>query len=162
MIDLGMREFIEPQGGFLFVLEVDQRWVAHFNECSGIKNTTEVYEIQEGGPNTRTHKLPGQTRWENIVLKYGMSSDTYMIEWRNLILSDQFNNTTEKTRRNASIIVLDNDLSEIRRFNIKNAWPVSYEGPGLNAAGSDLAIETVEIAHEGVEVELPGQLGMLL
>ena len=157
MIDLGMREFMEPQGGFLFVLEVDKRWVAHFNECSGIKNSTEVVELQEGGLNTRVHKLPGQTRWENIVLKYGMSSDTYMIEWRNEILNDQF-----AARRNASIIVLDNDLSELRRFNIKNAWPVSYEGPGLSAAGSDLAVETVEIAHEGVEVELPGQLGMMI
>ncbi len=157
MIDLGMREFMEPQGGFLFVLEVDKRWVAHFNECSGIKNSTEVVELQEGGLNTRVHKLPGQTRWENIVLKYGMSSDTYMIEWRNEILNDQF-----AARRNASIIVLDNDLSELRRFNIKTAWPVSYEGPGLSAAGSDLAVETVEIAHEGVEVELPGQLGMMI
>jgi phage tail-like protein len=156
-MDLGMREFIEPQGGFLFVLEVDKRWVAHFNECSGIKNTTEVVEIQEGGLNARVHKLPGQTRWENIVLRYGMSSDTYMIEWRNEILNDNF-----KARRNASIIVLDNDLSELRRFNVKNAWPVSYEGPGLNAASSDLAVESVEIAHEGVEVELPGLIGMNL
>jgi phage tail-like protein len=156
-MDLGMREFLEPQGAFLFVLEVDKRWVAHFNECSGIKNSTEVVEIQEGGLNQRVHKLPGQSRWENIVLKYGMSSDTYMIEWRNEILNDQFS-----ARRNASIIVLDNDLSELRRFNITNAWPVSYEGPSLAAAGSELAIETVEIAHEGVEVELPGMLGMLL
>jgi phage tail-like protein len=101
--------------------------------------------------------LPGQTRWENIVLRYGMSSDTYMIEWRNEILNDNF-----KARRNASIIVLDNDLSELRRFNVKNAWPVSYEGPGLNAASSDLAVESVEIAHEGVEVELPGLIGMNL
>ena len=156
-MDLGMREFIEPQGAFLFVLEVDKRWVAHFNECSGIKNSTEVVEIQEGGLNARVHKLPGQTRWENIVLKYGMSSDTYMIEWRNEILNDQF-----AARRNASIIVLDNALSELRRFNITNAWPVSYEGPSLSAAGSDLAVESVEIAHEGVEVELPGMLGMML
>ena len=48
MIDLGMREFMEPQGGFLFVLEVDKRWVAHFNECSGLKNSTEVVELREG------------------------------------------------------------------------------------------------------------------
>ncbi len=156
-MDLGMREFMEPQGGFLFVLEVDKRWVAHFNECSGIKNTTEIVEIQEGGLNARVHKVPGQTRWENIVLKYGMSSDTYLVEWRNEILNDQFGN-----RRNASIIVLDNSLSELRRFNIKNAWPVSYEGPSLSAAGSDLAVESVEIAHDGVEIELPGQIGMLL
>ena len=156
-MDLGMREFVEPQGGFLFVLEVDKRWVAHFNECSGIKNTTEVVEIQEGGLNTRVHKVPGQTRWDNIVLKYGMSSDTYLVEWRNEILNDQFG-----SRRNASIIVLDNALSELRRFNIKNAWPVSYEGPSLSAAGSDLAVESVEIAHDGVEIELPGQIGMLL
>ena len=139
------------------MLEVDKRWVAHFNECSGIKNTTEIVEIQEGGLNARVHKVPGQTRWENIVLKYGMSSDTYLVEWRNEILNDQFGN-----RRYASIIVLDNSLSELRRFNIKNAWPVSYEGPSLSAAGSDLAVESVEIAHDGVEIELPGQIGMLL
>ena len=118
-MDLGMREFMEPQGGFLFVLEVDKRWVAHFNECSGIKNTTEIVEIQEGGLNARVHKVPGQTRWENIVLKYGMSSDTYLVEWRNEILNDQFGN-----RRNASIIVLDNSLSRGRISS--SATPISF------------------------------------
>ena len=143
------RELLEAEGAFLFMLEIENRVVGHFKECSGIKNSTEVVEIAEGGVNYRVHKLPGQTRWENITLRYGSSPDAYLLQWRNEVLQDQF-----KGRRNGSIIILANDLTELRRYNFKSAWPVSYEGPSFSADSSELAIESIEIAHAGVDIEI--------
>jgi len=139
----------DPHGNFIFELVIDQITIGQFQEVGGIKNSTEVFEIQEGGVNGRVHKLAGQSRWENITLRWGSSRDTSIIEWREEFLHDQFSG-----RRNGSIIMRDHDMREVRRYNFKAGWPVAYEGPALNASGSDLAVEMVEIAHHGITVEV--------
>lgn len=139
----------DPEGAFLFGLEIDGTEVAQFRECSGLKSTTTVVEIEEGGQNFRVHKFPGQSRWENITLKYGTTSDTALLEWRNEILNDEF---SKDKRRSGAIIMYNMAMEEVRRFDFINAWPVSWEGPNLNAGGADLAIETITIAHHGITV----------
>ena len=54
-------------------------------------------------------------------------------------------------RRNGSIVLLDREGNEKARWNFFNAWPTKYDGPDFNAEGNDVAIETLELAHEGVE-----------
>lgn len=151
------RGVTDPHGNYIFELVIDGIAVGQFLEVSGIKNTTEVFEIQEGGVNGRVHKLPGQTRWENITLRWGSTFETSLIEWREQVLHDGFGG--ENFRRNGSIIMRDNDMQEVRRYNFKAGWPVAYEGPSLNAAGAELAIEMIEIAHHGITVEIitPGE-----
>lgn len=139
----------DPEGNYVFALELDSVEVAHFTECSGLKTSTEVFEIQEGGMNDRVHKIPGQSKWENITLRYGVTSDTSLLGWRNEILQDQFQ---EGKRRNGSIVLKNNQMQVVRRYNFKAAWPVSWEGPSLSAGGSELAVEMLEIAHHGIEV----------
>jgi phage tail-like protein len=139
----------DPEGNYVFALEIDGVEIAHFSECSGLKTTTEVFEIQEGGMNDRVHKIPGQSKWENITLRYGVTSDTSLLGWRNEILQDQFQ---EDKRRNGSIVLKDNQMQVVRRYNFKAAWPVSWEGPSLSASGSELAVEMLEIAHHGIEI----------
>ena len=138
----------DPEGNYIFALEIDSVEIAHFLECSGMKSTTEVFEIQEGGVNDRVHKLPGQSKWENIQLRYGVTSDTSLLGWRNEILQDQFHNKY----RNGSIVVKNNKMETVRRYNFKSAWPVAWEGPSLSASGSELAVEMLEIAHHGIEI----------
>ena len=65
----------DPEGNYIFALEIDGIEVAQFLECSGLKTSTEVFEIQEGGMNHRVHKLPGQSRWENLQLRYGVTAE---------------------------------------------------------------------------------------
>lgn len=137
----------EPEGNFVFELEIDGVAVANFLECSGIKTSTQVFELEEGGMNHRVHKLPGQSRWENITLRYGVTSDTSLLSWRNEILDDGF-----KARRNGAIIVKNNAMEEVRRYSFINAWPVAYEGPQFSSQGAELAIEMIEIAHHGITV----------
>ena len=139
----------DPEGNYVFALEIDGMEIAHFMECSGMKSTTEVFELQEGGVNDRVHKLPGQSKWENIQLRYGVTSDTSLLGWRNEILQDQFN---ESNYRNGSIVVKNNKMETVRRYNFKSAWPVAWEGPSLSASGSELAVEMLEIAHHGIEI----------
>lgn len=139
----------DPEGAFIFGLEINGTEVAQFKECSGLKSSTAVVEIEEGGQNHRVHKFPGQSRWENITLKYGTTSDTALLEWRNEILNDEF---SKDKRRSGAVIMYNMQMEEVRRFDFINAWPVSWAGPALNADGADLAIETIEIAHHGITV----------
>ncbi len=153
-LDSDDKEFtiVDPEGNFIFLLEIDGITVAQFMECSGLKTSTEVFELQEGGVNHRVHKLPGQSRWENIVLRHGVTNDLTLLEWRNEVLQDTFNK-----RRNGAIILMDLEMkTEVRRWNFINAWPVSYEGPSLNADQAELAIETFELAHDGLSVQAGG------
>ncbi len=137
----------DPWGAHYFGLEIEGKEIAHFMECSGLKSSSQVFEVEEGGLNARTHKRPGQSRWENIVLKVATNMQMDLLEWRDEFLQDAFTG-----RRNGAIILYDLSGQEIRRFTFKQGWPVSWEGPQLNSGGSQLSMETLEIAHEGLEV----------
>jgi phage tail-like protein len=137
----------DPEGNFVFSLEIGGEEVAQFKEASGLKSTTTVFEIEEGGMNQSVHKLPGQSRWGNIVLRYGVTNSTYMLQWRNAILQDAFHE-----RRNGSIIMRTNSMEEVRRYNFVQAWPVSWDGPTFESGGADIAVESIELAHHGITV----------
>jgi phage tail-like protein len=96
--------------------------------------------------NGYTHKRPGQSKWENLVLKYASSASTEMLSFRDQINVDDFRKIA------GAVIMYDNNGNEVRRFTFKRAWAVAWEGPSLNAGSSELAIETLELAHEGIEV----------
>lgn len=139
----------DPEGNYIFALEIDGIEIAQFLECSGLKSVTDVFELQEGGMNSRVHKLPGQSRWDNLVLRYGVTNDVSLLKWRDEILQDEFG---RGSRRNGSVVVKNNQMVVVRRYNFVDAWPVSWEGPSLAASSAELAIEVIELAHHGVYV----------
>jgi len=145
----------DAYGNYYFALEIKDAdgttEVAHFMECSGLKSTAEVFEIQEGGLNGRTHKRTGQSKWDNLVLRYATSASSYMLRWRDAYLQDQF--TDDIRRKYSGAISLKNNHGDVvKRWEFTNAWPVSWEGPSLASGGSELAIESIEIAHDGLKV----------
>ena len=142
-----MAQGSKPYGNFIFDLEIEGVFVAQFMECSGLKTSSEVFEIEEGGLNGRTHKFPGRSKWENIVLKHATNASMHLLEWRDQFLQDAFTN-----RRSGSIMLKDNDGVILRRWSFRDAWPISWEGPTFNSGESALAIETLELAHEGLSV----------
>ena len=144
----------DPYGSYFFALEINGVEVAHFMEFSGIKTSAEVFEIEEGGVNGYTHKRPGRSKWENLVLKYATNASTQLLELRDQFVQGEFGS---RVTNSGAVIMYDNYGSEVRRYSFKRAWPVSWEGPSLNAGSSELAIETIELAHEGIEVSSPGQ-----
>lgn len=141
-----------PYGNYYFALELSGTEVAHFMECSGLKSSSQVFEIEEGGLNSRTHKRPGQSRWENIVLRYATNTSTRLLQWRDTYLRDMYGD-----RRDGTITLMNNAGEPVRSWSFKNAWPVSWEGPSLNSGSSELAVETLEIAHDGLEVTNGGK-----
>ena len=138
----------DPFGNYYFALEIDNTEIAHFMECSGIKVQSEVYEIKEGGLNGTTHKKPKGYKWDNITLRYALSNSTFMIEWINSFIQDDYSE-----KKNGSISLKNNHGDVIRSWHFKEAWPVSWEGPQLSAQGSEIAIEGVEIAFKSLEIK---------
>ncbi len=131
---------------YLFAVEIDGVIVGGFREVSGLSSETEVIEVQEGGENA-IHKIPGRTRWSNIVLKRGVTHSDALIDW----ITDIQNG--ENARKNGSIIMYNQDGNEIVRYNFFNAFPVKWIGPTLDATKNEVAIETIEIAHEGLTIQ---------
>jgi phage tail-like protein len=136
---------VDPFFSYNFLVELDGIARAAFSEVSGLDATTEPIEYREGGENTTVRQLPGMTRFSNIVLKWGMTSDTELYDWhRQTVLGNV-------QRRNGSVIVLDRQGNEVARWNFVNAWPTKYNVPDFNATGKEVAVETLELVHEGVE-----------
>jgi phage tail-like protein len=139
----------DPYGGYYFKLEVDSAEVAHIAEVSGIKTSAKVFEIEEGGVNGYAHKRVDRSGWDNITIRYATSSSRFLQEWRDAFLREPFGDHLWKS---GSIVVKNNDGQSVRRYHFVRAWPVSWEGPSLDAGGSDLAMESLELAHEGIRV----------
>jgi phage tail-like protein len=135
----------DPHLNFNFLVEIDGITRAAFHEVNGFDSTIDVIEHREGGDNTTPRKLPGMTKHSNIVLKWGLADDTQLYQWHR----DAVNGTVQ--RKNGSIVLLDRRGQEVARWNFVRAWPTKWDGPDLTAEGNDVAIETLELAHEGVE-----------
>jgi phage tail-like protein len=136
----------DPYLNYNFIVELDQITRAAFQECSGFDSTIDVVEHREGGENTTLRKLPGMTKYSNIVLKWGMTDDSELYDWHKRVVQGKIE------RKNGSIVVLDREGKEVARWNFFRAWPTKWDGPDFNAEGNDVAIETLELAHEGVEL----------
>lgn len=103
-----------------------------------------MIEHREGGWNQSPRKLVGQTKHSNIVLKWGLNVDRDLIDWHQKIVDGDIE------RLDGSIVLLDRRGQEAARWNFVRAWPAKYTGPSLSAEASEVAIETLELAHEGV------------
>jgi len=135
---------------YYFTVEIDGIETARFQKCEGLEIETYVYEIEEGGYNTSTHKFCGRTRYPNLVLEKGISDNNALFNWyKTTVLEDK-----KIERKNGSIIIKDTQNNEIKRWNFFRAFPCRWIGPRLEAnLGSEYALERIEIAHEGIMVD---------
>ena len=137
-------EFLDPQGNYNFHVEIDGISRAAFHEATGLDSSIDVIEHREGGWNLSPRKLTGLTKHSNIVLKWGFSVDRELIDWHQKVVGGEID------RRDGSIVLLDRRGQEVARRNFTRAWPAKYDGPNFNAEGNDVAIESLELAHEGI------------
>jgi phage tail-like protein len=79
------------------------------------------------------------------VLKRGLTADKSLWKWRQSVINGSIE------RKSGSIVLLDGARNEVARWNFREAWPAKWEGPHFRATGNDMAIETLEIVHEGFE-----------
>ncbi len=120
-----------------------------FTEVSGLDVETEPVEYRDGlSPEFHKIKMPGMQKFSNITLKRGtFRGDNDYRAWYNTIAL----NTVE--RRDLTISLLNEAHEPVVVWKIKNAWPIKVQSTDLKADGNEVAIETIELAHEGLEVE---------
>jgi len=138
---------VDPFNNFNFLIEIDGITRAAFHEASGFDSAIDVIDHREGGENTNVRKLPGMTKYTNITLKWGTAPDHDLYDWhRQWVEGDP-----AAQRKNGSVVLLDRQGQEQIRWNFFNAWPCKWTGPSFTAEGNDVAIETLELAHEGLQ-----------
>jgi phage tail-like protein len=137
-----------PYLGLNFRVEIDGLPSASFAEVTGLESETAVVEYRTGDSRLNSSlKLPGLTTYANIVLKRGITKDTSLWQWRRAIVQGTLD------RRNGIIVLMDESRADVLRWSFRNGWPCKITGPTLDADANEVAIETLEIAHEGLELE---------
>lgn len=136
----------DPLVGFHFKLDIGEDTVGFFTECSGLQVEYEMFEWAEGGQNNYVHKLRGRAKYSNITLKRGITSSKALLEWFESARNGA-------ARRDGSVAMLDQSLNVVARWPFTGALPVKWQGPTFNAAGNDVAVETLEFAHTGFRAE---------
>jgi phage tail-like protein len=120
-----------------------------FSEVTGLKAETQMIEYRNGlSPDYSTIKMPGMQKYGNVTLKRGITKKDN--EFYKLWNTHQLN-TIE--RRDITISLLDEKHTPVMVWKLRNAFPLSVDGGALKATGNEVAIETLELAHEGISVE---------
>ncbi len=122
--------------------------VGGFSEVQGLEATMKVEDYQEGGNNGTTLKFPGRIGWTNIILKRGVATNTALWDWSNSFVEG-------RGKRRDGIIALLNEMKVPNTiWYFRRGLPMKYTGPQLHASQNSVAIESIEIAHEGIQ-QLP-------
>jgi phage tail-like protein len=136
----------DPYRNSRFLLEIDNISQAGFSEVTIPDVSAESIEYREGNEAPTVRKIPGLIKYSNIVLKWGTTNSLDLYKW----FRDIENGKIKSSRKNVSILLLDEEGNEVTRWNFVQAWPTKYDPSDLNAKGNEIAIETLELAHEGM------------
>lgn len=117
---------------------------AFFTEVSGMDVEIDVQTLEEGGVNDHVHKLLGRTKISDITLKNGLTNSSALWDWFLEILHGVY------TRKNISIVLVDQEGTERHRRDYREAIPIKWSGPQLNAGQSAVAIQTLVLTHRGL------------
>jgi phage tail-like protein len=146
----------DPYGGYNFVVTVNgvsndgQAVRGSFMEASGLEAEVSPIEYRNGSEDITVRKIPGLKKFTNITLKRGVTGDLAFWNWIVEAMNGQVR------RAEGSVVLLDENRQEVMRWNFRRGWPSKWTGPGLNAANNEIAMETLEICHEGLEIDGQG------
>ena len=149
-----------PYRTFRYRVEIDGITRAGFSEVSGFDLNVDVVEYREGDDLRNTpRKLPGLTKYGNITFKWGVVADMEMMDWIYSVAASDQAPPTGIQRKNITITLYTDTGDDGPQWQIINAWPCRYSIPDLNALGSEIAIESLEVAHEGLTRVSGGEAG---
>lgn len=145
---------VDTSSTLAFVASVGVSFIASsavgaFSECTGLEMTMQPEEYKEGGRNGAVLKFPSRITWAPIVLKRGVSVNTDLWDWFNGFV------VGEGKRRDGTIMLMDETQSPAFVWFFTRGLPTKYTGPALHAAQNNVAIESLEITHEGLHL-VPG------
>lgn len=133
-----------PHGKFRYKVEIDGLEAGGFSEVTGFDASIDVIEYREGDMVTTPMKIPGLKKYGNITLKQGLATSRVLYDWITVGV------TGAVDRKTITITLLDEEEAPAASWQVINAWPTKYTAPDFNATSSEIAIETLEIAHEGM------------
>lgn len=136
----------DPYKSFRFLVEIDGIVQGGFNEVTIPESAQDPIEYREGSDRPTVRKIPGLIKYGNVVLKWGTTDSLELYAWRKAVEDGK----AALARRNMAVIVLDEEGNPASRWEFSEAWPTKYDAPDLKATGNEIAIETLEIAHEGM------------
>jgi phage tail-like protein len=139
----------DPFRGYNFILEIDRVPKGAFSEVSGLTADGDSVDYREGTdlqPNVR--KLMGLRKFTNLSLKRGYTPDRSLWQWYTNVMNGV------DDRRNVTIVLLNERREAVLRWHAENAWINKIEGPSLKASSNDVAMESLELVHEGLTLEM--------
>jgi phage tail-like protein len=139
----------DPLAGFHFALEVQGVIEGYFTEVSGLGSETEVidHKVVNAKGIQEVIKVPGRLKWSDITMKRGITSSLDIWDWRKMVEDGK----VDDARRDGSVIMFDQTLTQVARWNFQKAWPVKVSGPSLKSDSNDLVVEELTITHEHIE-----------
>jgi len=142
-------ERTDPFRSFNFRVEIEGIAAASFSEVSGLVADGDPVEYREGTDIRNTmRKMPGMRKFPIVNLKRGLIEDDVMWKWYGNILNGIAD------RRGVSIILMNESHQDVLRWNLEAAWINKIEGPSLKASGNEVAIESLDLVHEGITMEI--------
>ena len=139
----------DPFRTFNYEVQIDGTSVGSFSEVSGLVAEGNAVDYREGTDRANNvRKLPGLRSYQNLIFKVGYTLDDTLWRWYFNIANGI------PDRRNGSVILQDEAHRPVLRWNFENAWINKIEGPSFNAAGNDVAIQSMELVHEGLTMEI--------
>jgi phage tail-like protein len=122
-----------------------------FSEVSGLEVSLPPIRYRTGSEQITDRQIPGKAEYTNIVCKRGSTGDIRFFNW----IVEAINGRVRRTE--GAIVLLDENRQEYLRYTFRRGWPTKFTGPTLNATANEVGLDSVEIAHEGLQMD--GQRG---
>jgi phage tail-like protein len=120
--------------------------VAGFSECSGLEMSMDIEEYKEGGNNGTILRFPTRVKWTNLKLKRGVAVVNDLWTWH-------YGFAQGKVQRRDGVVTLQDERQlPVKQWSFTRGLPIKWTGPSFNASQNNVAIEEIEIAHEGLRL----------
>jgi phage tail-like protein len=143
----------DPYGGYNFEVLINgisddgTAVKGSFAEASGLEVEIQPIEYRNGAEDITVRKIPGLKKFPNLVLKRGILGDVALWNW----IQEAMDGKVRRTE--GSVVLLDENKKEVMRWSFTRGWPCKWTGPGLNAKNNEIGMETLEICHEGLQLD---------
>lgn len=121
-----------------------------FAECTGLEATMEPKVIRSGGVNHGAYQRAGQVTHATVILKRGMTDNRHLWKWFALVSGGDY-----AARMDVDIDMLDGAGSKLMTWSLARCMPVKFKAADLNARATEVAVEELHLAHEGLSLDFP-------
>ncbi|MGB0562113.1 MAG: phage tail protein [Spirulinaceae cyanobacterium] len=139
-----------------FYVEMQGTITASFQECSGLGASIETEVFEEGGVNDQRRIMLKGASFDDVTLKRGMTNDLAFLGWASRMFTklDASGADIDTHRRNINILMFNQAGETVQVWTLIGAVPTKWSGPSFNADGSDVVVEAITIAYEGLSVKV--------